>query len=189
MASKKPKTVLHRRKRQKKTDYRKRLRILVSGKPRLVVRFTNKKVIGQVIVFLPQGDKVLSAVDSNGLKKLGWSYSTKNFPAVYLTGLLLGKEALKKGNTEAVFDIGEKTPLHKSRIYAFLKGAVDSGMEIAHGSEEIFPDEERLSGKHIENFAKKTHDHLQFAEYLKNKAQPEKMSEAFAHVKKKIMGK
>ncbi|HLC81226.1 MAG TPA: 50S ribosomal protein L18, partial [Candidatus Nanoarchaeia archaeon] len=48
MAGQKPRTVLYRRRRELKTDYHKRLKLLSSSKPRLVVRFTNRKIISQV---------------------------------------------------------------------------------------------------------------------------------------------
>ena len=49
MANRKPKTVLYRRKREKKTNYAKRLTLLLSRKARLVVRFTNQRVIAQLV--------------------------------------------------------------------------------------------------------------------------------------------
>ena len=38
--------------------------------------------------------------------------------------------------------------LHKSRIYGFLKGMIDSGTKISC-SEKMFPSEDRISGKHL----------------------------------------
>ena len=32
-----------------------------------------------------------------------------------------------------------------------MKGVVDAGVNIPHGDEDIFPDENRLTGKHIQN--------------------------------------
>ena len=51
---------------------------------------------------------------------------------------------------EAVLDIGLNVSTKGSRIYAALKGVVDSGINIPH-SPEIFPSEDRLAGKHIQN--------------------------------------
>ena len=186
MTTKKPRTVLYRRKRENKTNYTKRLRILSSKKSRLAVRFSNQKIYAQIIDFTTKGDKVLVGMDSSKLKEFGWNYSYKNIPAAYLTGLLFGKKVLETGKKEAIFDIGKKYPSYKGKIYAFLKGVIDSGMDIPHGTEEIFPSEERLSGKHIKEYAAKAGE--KFTKYLKNNAQAVKISEIFEQVKQKIKG-
>jgi large subunit ribosomal protein L18 len=192
MARNKPQTILYRRKREKKTNYSKRLKLLLSQTPRLVARFTNKQIIAQVVSFEQKGDKVLAGVSSFSLKKLGWKYSYKNIPAAYLTGLLLGKKALDNGQKKAIFDTGFNSVIHKSKIYAFLKGVVDSGLEIPHGSEEVFPDEGRIMGKHIEGYAGKLKGNVSydkmFGQYLKNNSDPAQMSAQFEELKKKILG-
>ncbi len=149
MATKKPKTVPYRRKREGKTSYPKRLRLIKSGKFRLVVRITNQRVIGQIIDFSEQGDKIIVGVDSSSLKTEGWTHGGKNLPVAYLTGLLLGKKALKNGCGEVILDTGSKSFLKGGKIAAFLKGIVDSGLNVPHGSDKIFPAEDRLMGKHI----------------------------------------
>ncbi|HLC88565.1 MAG TPA: 50S ribosomal protein L18 [Candidatus Nanoarchaeia archaeon] len=169
MLTRKPKPVLYRRKREQKTDYGKRLHLLLANKPRLVVRMTNQKLIGQLVEFTPQGDKVLESVDSFALKKLGWTHSCKNFPAAYLTGLLLGRKIQKRKIKEAVLDTGFINPLKKGKIYAFLKGGIDGGLNVPHHP-DILPDESRVKGKHIQN-----------------KAKPEEIAGLFEQVKKKIL--
>ncbi|PIZ52113.1 50S ribosomal protein L18 [Candidatus Woesearchaeota archaeon CG_4_10_14_0_2_um_filter_33_13] len=149
MATKKPQTVQYRRKREGKTSYQKRMKLLMSGQPRVVVRLTNQKIIGQVISFNGKGDLVLAGTDSFALKKLGWKGSCKNIPSAYLTGLLLGKKTLDQKCSEAVFDTGLRGSFGQGRIAAFLKGAIDAGLNIPFGSEEIFPAEERINGAHI----------------------------------------
>lgn len=192
MTSKKPRTVKFRRKREQKTDYLKRLKTLASKKPRLLVRFTNQKIIAQLIEFSPLGDKIIAAIDSSALKKLGWNYSCKNFPAAYLCGALIGKTALKKNCQEAILDTGFKVSLPKSRVYAFLQGALDSGLKIPHG-EGIFPDEKQISGKQIVDYAlqlksKNEKEYQQkFGQYLKNNAKPEQITDTFIKVKQKII--
>ena len=148
MVSLKPKPVVYRRKREHRTSYTRRLSLLLSGKPRLVVRLTNQRFIAQLIKFTPQGDQVLIAMDSFALKKIGWTYSCKNTRAAYLTGLWFGKKAVEQKIKEAVLDTGFKSPLKKGKIYAFLQGVVDSKLKVAHG-EGIFPSEDRIMGKHI----------------------------------------
>lgn len=191
MAHRKHLTIAYKRKREQKTNYSSRLKLLLSRTPRLVARFTNQRVIAQVILFSSSGDKVDVAVDSSTLRKFGWNYSLKNIPASYLTGLLVGKKALQKGCSTVIFDTGFKTPLQKGKVYAFLKGVVDSGLEVPYEG-ELFPEEGRLAGKHIEDYAQKLMSKPmesgahQFTEYLKRKAQPEEITVRFRMVKQKI---
>ena len=151
MATKRPRTVLYRRRREGKTDYSKRLKLLIARKPRLTVRLTNRKIIAQLIEFNPQGDKILVAVDSLALKEQGWNHSFRNLPAAYLTGLLIGKKVLEKKISEAILDSGFKSVLKKGVLTSFLKGVIDAGVNIPHGDDKIFPPEDRLTGKHIQN--------------------------------------
>src|SRR3989338_1980036 len=189
----KPRTVAYRRKREQSTDYPKRLKSLLSGKLRLVVRFTNQRIIGQLVQFTPLGDKVVSAVDSFALKQHGWKYSCKNIPATYLTGLLLGKKAKTKGFSEAILDTGLRYPMKKGKMYAFLKGVVDAGLNVPHSGKDIFPDDSRIQGKHIQQYATVLQKHKEvyqqrFGQYLKDKAEPEQISVQFEQTKKKILG-
>lgn len=142
-------TVPFRRKREGKTNYGKRLGLVASGKPRMVVRRTNKNVITQIIEFTNEGDKVTVSAHTNELKKYGWKCAKRNIPAAYLTGLLCGLKAKKAGVKNAVLDIGMHPPIKGSIVFAALKGAIDAGLEIPY-SKEALPSEERLTGKHIE---------------------------------------
>ncbi|MBT3298597.1 50S ribosomal protein L18 [archaeon] len=190
MASKKAKPVNYRRKREGKTNYKKRLRLLLSEKPRLVLRLSNTKIVAQIIEFDVKGDKVLFASDSNSLKKLGWNFSFKSLPAAYLFGLDFGKKALSQfSDKEIILDTGLRTPQVKGKIYAFLKGVLDGGLNVLHGSEDVYPIEERLNGKSIENYAKllkKSNEESykkRFALNLKNKADPCNMNVKFEEIK------
>ncbi len=171
MANRRPRTVPYRRKREQKTDYKKRLRILLGNKPRLVVRITNQRVIAQLIEFTTTGDKVVAAVDSFGLKKLGWSHSCRNLPAAYLTGMLIAKKGLQKGCQEAVLDTGFKLAQKQGRLFAFLKGVLDGGLPVPHGGENIFPTEERLMGKHLKSGSSAEQTAAQFAQIKQKIAQ------------------
>ena len=189
MAATKPRTVPFRRKRDYLTHYGKRLRLLLSRKPRLAVRITNTRLIAQIIGFGEKGDKVLLALDSSALLKLGWKYSLKNIPAAYLSGMLLAKKATSKGLTAAVLDTGSRS-LH-GKISAFLSGAVAGGLKIPHGDSKLFPPEEKLLGKHVENYAGQLRQkpalyQRHFAQYLKNKAEPDTMSKHVEEIKKMI---
>ena len=137
-----------RRRREGKTDYRKRLALLKSGMPRAVVRKTNSRIIVQIVEYHEDGDRILVNVTSDMLKKHGWNRSYKSIPAAYLTGYLAGKEALKKNIDEAVLDIGRHPAIAGTKLFAALKGLVDAGVEIPH-SEEVYPSDDRIVGKHI----------------------------------------
>jgi len=142
------KRVPHRRRREKKTDYKQRLALLKSGEYRLVIRKSNNSTLGQIIKYEKQGDKTLISVNALELKSLGWKHHCGNLPAAYLAGLLLGKKASEKKIKKAVLDIGLQTSTKGNRIYAFLKGVLDMGIEVPH-SEDILPTEDRIKGKHI----------------------------------------
>jgi len=140
--------VAHRRRREGRTDYRFRLKLLKSKKPRFVVRKFNKNISCQIIEYNPKGDKTIVSAHSRELKNLGWSHNAGNLPAAYLTGLLCGLRAKDKKIKEAVFDAGLYTSTKGSKLYAALKGFLDAGVAIPHSS-EILPDEKRIKGEHI----------------------------------------
>lgn len=137
-----------RRRREGRTDYRHRLRMLRSEGPRAVVRRTLNNVIVQIVVFEPKGDVIVASANSKELVKLGWDRGTGNVPAAYFTGYLAGKRALAKDVRGAVLDIGLHTPTKGGRVFATLKGLVDAGVAVPH-SPEVLPSDERLRGEHI----------------------------------------
>ncbi len=181
-----------KRRRSGQTDYKKRLKMLLSRKPRLIVRKSLKHIRVQLATYDPKGDVVNATAVSSELTEFGWNYSTSSLPAAYLTGLLCGLRARSKGLNDAVLDIGVNIPLSGSKLYAALKGAIDAGIKIP-ANPEIFPTDERIKGVHVANYAaqlKKENPELfkkKFSSYISKKADPEKMPQAFEEVKKKIM--
>lgn len=177
-----------RRKREGKTDYRKRLKLLLSGKPRWVVRKSSWHILVQLIENSPEGDKVIASAHSNELRKYGWKGGTSNIPSAYLTGLLCGLKAVKKGQKKGVLDIGLVARVKKSRIFASLKGLLDAGIEIPH-SEEVLPDEGRIKGEHIASYADllKEEKKKRFSKYLERKLDPKDLPSHFDKVKGRIM--
>jgi len=143
--------VRFRRKREGKTDYKKRIKLVGSKRIRFVVRKTLTKIITQLVAFDLKGDIVKLGVDSTELKKYGWKGTVKNIPASYMVGYLMGKKAVKQDLNEAILDSGLNTVRSGVKIYAVLKGAIDAGMKI-NASEEIFPSSERINGAHINGF-------------------------------------
>jgi large subunit ribosomal protein L18 len=137
-----------RRRREGRTDYSQRQRLLRARIPRAVVRLSLRNATVQFVDFEFEGDKVLAQASSKELTKMGWTGATGNIPATYLTGYLAGKRAIANGVEEAVLDIGQRVPAKGSNVFAALKGMIDAGVEIPYG-EGVFPSEDRLAGKHI----------------------------------------
>lgn len=151
------KTVKRRRK-ENKTNYLKRLKLLKSGKPRVVFRRTNRYLIAQYILSEEAKDKIVLGITSKELIKYGWPNkfegSLKSIPAAYLTGYLIGKKIQEKKLENPIVDFGMNQTLYKTKIFGFLKGLIDSGIEISCKG-EAFPEEERIVGKSLkEDFSK-----------------------------------
>lgn len=184
-------TLPFRREAAGKTNYKSRMRLLLSHKPRLVARLSSKNALAQIAETMPTGDKIIASANSKQLAKLGWKGNTGNISAAYLVGLMLAKKAKKAKITEAVFDIGSQTSTHGSRVYALLNGLVDGGLEVPH-SEEVFPPADRISGKHIASYAKQLKKDepekykKYFSAYLKAGLAPEELDQHFEAIKKKV---
>ena len=149
---------LRRRRQEGKTDYGKRVKLLKSEIPRLVVRRTNKHIIAQYTLSEDAKDKIVFGITSKALIKYGWPEefrgSLKSISASYLTGFLIGKKIQKQKLKQPIIDFGMLRMQHKNKLFAFIKGIIDSGIEIPC-KEEAFPEEERIKGKNLkEDFSK-----------------------------------
>ncbi|MFH8109975.1 MAG: 50S ribosomal protein L18, partial [Candidatus Aenigmatarchaeota archaeon] len=106
------------------------------------------------------------------------------------TGLLVGLKAKKLGIKKMILDIGLQRSTKGSRIYALAKGCLDAGIEIPIGK-DVLPSEDRISGKHIEDYAKllkeKGFYEKFFSKTLKEGLKPEDMSKHFEEVKNNIL--
>lgn len=161
------------RKLSGRTNYRKRLALLKSELPRLVVRKTLTRIILQIVDLgssdTNNSDKVSLTVTSDMLKKLGWKHSYKNIPAAYLAGMVMGKLAVAANIGKAVPDTGIQSITRGSKIFAAIKGAKDAGLDI-QVSDEVVPKGEVLTGARIAGKAVKS------------------ITEDFEKLKKLIMG-
>lgn len=146
-----------RRRREGKTDYYQRTRLVVSDVPRMVVRKTNRHIIVQLVTAEMDGDRTLVAANSAELEKYGYKGSTSSTPAAYLTGMLFAAKAKKAQQESAILDIGLNRATPGARVFAALKGAVEAGLAIPHG-EEILPSDERAKGAHIAAYNKNAGD-------------------------------
>lgn len=172
-----------RRRREGKTDYFSRKRLICHDKRnhnvpkfRLVVRLTKKNVICQFVQSKLEGDYVLDATLSQELKFFGILFSLTSFPSAYLTGFLLAKKILKKkglGFSEksfsksiyAILDIGLGRVTTGNKVFAIMKGAIDGGINIPHNEKRFHIQNtekdtsspsvnERIQGNHIMQYMK-----------------------------------
>jgi len=122
-----------RRRREGKTDYQARRRLVLqdknkydSKKYRFVVRRTNRRILVQVIYPTLTGDRVITAGDSQELRNYGVTAGLTNYAAAYATGLLTARRllTLKKmadlyeGNKNIdgkVFSVGDEANVKEDR--------------------------------------------------------------------------
>lgn len=134
----------------------------------MVVRFTNRDIVTQIVYSEISGDKVLASAYAHELKRYGITQGLTNWSAAYATGLLLARRTLSKLGlaeqfpgveeatgeytlTEAVeTEEGERRPFKAfldvglvrtstgHRVFGAMKGASDGGIFIPH-SERRFP--------------------------------------------------
>lgn len=177
--------------RDDKTNYRKRAAILIGRHSFVTVKVSDQNVAAQVLKPTPTGDIVVASAHSRELEKQGWKGAHNNLPACYLTGMLVARKALEKGVKNAVLYIGKDH--FTSRVAACMKGIVDGGISMPV-SEESLPEQERISGQHIAEYAKslkenKEEYNLRFSAILKNGLNPEDYPSHFEEIKGKLSGK
>ena len=153
-----------RRRREVRTDYHQRLRLLKSGKPRLVARLSNKHVRAQLVSPGPNGDETHAAASSEDLEAYGWEAPTANLPSAYLTGYLAGLRAVEAGLDEAVLDIGLNTATPGNKAFAVQEGAIDAGLEIPH-NDSVLADWSRTRGEHIAEYDEQLDEPLYSGEF------------------------
>lgn len=145
---KKQKKLDKKRRREGKTNYYKRLKLLKSDLPRFVVRKTNKYIILQIIKSENAQDKVIYSLNTKELLEFGWPLkkkgSLKSLTASYLAGFLIGKKALSsKFNEKIILDSGLIPNTNGSRVYAAVKGLSESGLKIPF-DKDIMPSNEMI---------------------------------------------
>lgn len=184
-------TPLLRRIREGKTNYRKRKGILIGKHIFATVRTSNENALVQILKPSKVGDEVLVSAHSRELIKHGWQGSRKNVPACYMTGLLAGTKAVAKGVKQCILYTGNR--MYAPRIAASVKGLIDAGVNIPV-DEETLPAQDRITGKHIADYANLLKDDKQvynarFSGLVKAGFVPESYPERFNEVKVSILGK
>lgn len=115
-----------RRRREGKTDYYARKRLILQDKDkyntpkyRLVGRVSNRYVIAQIVYSTLKGDRVLSSATSREFKRWGVNAGLSSYPAAYSTGLLLARRLLKELKMDTLYPgvnniTGEKTDVSEN---------------------------------------------------------------------------
>ncbi|MDE1850380.1 MAG: 50S ribosomal protein L18 [Candidatus Micrarchaeota archaeon] len=178
-----------RRRREAKTNYHKRLALVKGNMDRIVIRKSNRRIIGQIVRYQEKGDLVRYNVDSRELVKLGWP-SRSNRSTAYLTGMLLASKVTEADRKhEFILDIGLSSPVTNSIPFVFAKGAMDNGLKV-RGTFEI--EESVYDGSILANYAKVLKEkeqklyERQFGDYIKSKVPVESVPKLFMEAKEKI---
>jgi len=102
--------VQYRRRREGRTDYYARKRLVVQDKNkyntpkyRMIVRFTNKDIICQIAYAKIEGDYIICAAYAHELPRYGVKVGLTNYAAAYCTGLLLARRVLKKFKLDTIY--------------------------------------------------------------------------------------
>lgn len=184
----KAQTLDFKRKREGRTNYRDRLKIIDSGKLRVVVRRSLNNINVQLVLFGEKGDRVLLSSSTRELIKYGWKAHRGNLSSAYLLGFLCGLKAMKNSLKEGVLDVGMARAIKNSAFFAVARGMRDAGFEIPLG-ENTAPSDDRVYGRHIENYAKSIKSSVVFSRYRKAGLEPKELSKHVVEVKKKITEK
>lgn len=173
--------VKYRRRRECKTDYKQRRKLIAQDKNkystpkyRFVVRITNRDIICQVFSSDLNHDECLASAYSHELKRYGVKVGLTNYAAAYCTGLLLARRVNTKfsldeehtgveevdgdffldeegGAFKAFLDVGLARTTTGANIFGALKGACDGGLHIPHNSRR-FPGSYREEGDDGKNW-------------------------------------
>ncbi|KAH0869987.1 hypothetical protein HID58_077009 [Brassica napus] len=142
--------VKFRRRRDGKTDYRARIRLINQDKNkyntpkyRYVVRFTNKDIIAQIVSATITGDIVLASAYAHELPRYGLKAGLTNYAAAYCTGLLLARRVLQmlemdaeyEGNAEATGEDYSVEPTDTRRPFRAL---LDVGLVMTTTGNRVF---------------------------------------------------
>uniref|UniRef100_A0A8C9TF99 Large ribosomal subunit protein uL18 n=1 Tax=Scleropages formosus TaxID=113540 RepID=A0A8C9TF99_SCLFO len=103
--------VKFRRRREGKTDYYARKRLVIQDKNkyntpkyRMIVRFSNRDIVCQIAYAKIEGDMIVCAAYSHELPKYGIAVGLTNYAAAYCTGLLLARRLLNKFGLDKIYE-------------------------------------------------------------------------------------
>ncbi|XP_077075399.1 60S ribosomal protein L5a [Siphateles boraxobius] len=103
--------VKFRRRREGKTDYFARKRLVIQDKNkyntpkyRMIVRLSNRDIVCQIAYAKIEGDAIVCAAYSHELPKYGITVGLTNYAAAYCTGLLCARRLLNKFGLDKVYE-------------------------------------------------------------------------------------
>ena len=213
-----------RRRREGKTNYHSRKKLLLQDKQkynvakyRLVVRFSKKNILCQLIYSRLEGDFVINSSYSKNLPNIGLPLINNNYSTSYINGLYLSKKFFSenfldikkkqpKNNFTVILDLGLVRVTTGNKVFAAMKGAVDGGFSIPH-NEKRFPGfkknedfeievmKDRIEGKHVFEYMKLLEDEdeekfsTQFKSLINKNLNPIEYFEMNRNVIKNIVNK
>jgi len=131
--------VKYRRRREGKTDYYARKRLVAqdknkynSPKYRFVVRFTNKDIVCQVMSSKIAGDICHTAAYAHELSRYGLPVGHTNYAAAYCTGLLCARRLLNKYKLDSKFPGTEEVTAEFDECYVHNEEDDDEGPNAFH---------------------------------------------------------
>jgi len=102
--------VKFKRRREGKTDYYARKRLVIQAKNkyntpkyRMIVRVTNRDIITQIAYARLEGDVIICAAYASELPRFGVKLGLTNYAAAYCTGLLLARRLLQKFKLDSIY--------------------------------------------------------------------------------------
>jgi large subunit ribosomal protein L5e len=126
-----------RRRREGKTDYYARKRLIFQAKNkyntpkyRFVVRRTNRNIVCQVIYATLLGDRILAEAQSKELVRYGLEAGLTNYSAAYATGLLLSRRLLKHVGLDKLYKGVAEATGQDFDVYKDMEERASKGEEI-----------------------------------------------------------
>merc|ERR1712093_888559 len=146
--------VKFRRRREGKTDYQARKRLVAqdknkynSKKYRLVVRFTNKDIVAQIVFSEIVGDKVMCAAYAHELPRYGLKVGLTNYAASYCVGLLLARRHLTNLGMADLYTGKDTVDGEDYNVYEDqerdeearnpFKAVLDVGLDVPHSTSRL----------------------------------------------------
>ena len=181
-----------RRRRENRTDYLARKKLLLSGHPMLVTRRTSNYVYVSICLASGKGEVTLASASSKELAEDFNLVGLRNLPSAYLTGLLAGRRAREKNLETAVVSLGPAWSSNASIPFAVAQGCTDAGLEVPVGGQAKVA-QDRLRGQHIAQFSKKLREMdderpgTVFSRYARLGVDPQSLPEAIDSIKLRIL--
>merc|ERR1711896_87827 len=136
--------VKFKRRREGKTDYYARKRLVTADKNkfatpkyRFVVRFSNKDIVCQVVSSKIVGDVTHAAAYASELKRYGLEVGLTNYSAAYCVGLLCARRLLTKYGLADKFEGTEEVTAEFEDCYVLNNGEDEEGVSAFHANLDV----------------------------------------------------